>query len=178
MRKLSFILAALLLLCGVSSCDFFRGLAGRPLSSEIEAKRVRIESAQKRAEAVKDSLERARKDSVMRAEKFAADSTFAVDSLLKAGKLRKATSIRNIPVKRLQSRYYVVVGAFSNEGNAVRLAQKYRDAGFSAEPFHYYGSLTAVFVEPSARITDAMDAFRRIKKLPFAPKEAWILINE
>ncbi|MBO4671502.1 MAG: SPOR domain-containing protein [Bacteroidales bacterium] len=178
MKKLSFILLALLLLCSVSSCDFFRGLAGRPLSSEIEAKRVRIEQAQKRAEAVRDSLERARKDSVLRAEKFVADSTFYTDSLLKAGKLRKASSIRNIPSRRLRSRYYVVVGAFSNEANASRLAARYQDAGFSAEPFRYYGKLTAVFVEPCSRITDAMDAFKRIKQLPFAPKEAWILINE
>ena len=85
MKRLSFILAALLLLSGVSSCDFFRGLAGRPLSSDIEAKRARIELAQKRAEAFRDSLERARKDSVLRVQQFLADSTYAADSLLKAG---------------------------------------------------------------------------------------------
>ena len=178
MKKLSFILAAFLLLSGVSSCDFFRGLAGRPLSSEIEAKRARIELAQKRAEALKDSLERARKDSVLKAQQFVADSTYAADSLLKKGRLRKASSIRNIPVKKLQSRYYVVVGAFSQEANANRLVARYHDAGFRAEAFRYYSGTTAVFVEPSSRITDAMDAFRRVKKLPFAPKEAWILINE
>jgi hypothetical protein len=178
MKRLSFIFAALLLLCGLSSCDFFRGLAGRPLSSEIEAKRARIESAQKRAEAFRDSLERARMDSVIRAQKFLSDSTHATDSLLKAGKLRRASSIRNIPKAKLQSRYYVVVGAFSQEANATRLVARYRDAGFRAEALRYHSGTTAVLVEPTARITDAMDAFRRIKVLPFAPKEAWILIDE
>lgn len=178
MKRLSFILAALLLLSGVSSCDFFRGLAGRPLSSDIEAKRARIELAQKREEAFRDSLERARKDSVLRVQQFLADSTYAADSLLKAGRLRRASSIRNIPSAKLKDRYYVVVGAFSQESNATRLVEKYRNAGFRAEAFRYSSGTMAVFVEPSPRITDAMDAFRRIKVLPFAPKEAWILINE
>ena len=50
-----------LALCSVmlSGCDFFRGLAGRPLSSEIEAKREKIELALREKEQRRlDSLAR------------------------------------------------------------------------------------------------------------------------
>ncbi len=178
MKKFSVFLTALLLLSGAVSCDFFRGIAGRPLSSEIRAKRELIQAKEQRESTYRDSVERARKDSILRMERFIADSTYAADTLLKAGKLRRASTIRNIPSRKLVSRYNIVVGAFSQEGNAARLAEKYRAAGFSAEVFRYYSGLNAVFVEPCRTLPEAMEAFRKVSGQPFASKETWILINE
>ena len=166
--------AAALLLPSVSSCDFFRTLAGRPGSAEIRQKQELI----LRAEARRDSIERARLDSVARAERCVADSLYALDTLTKSGLLRMASSIRSIPQKNLKHRYYVVVGAFSRPENADRLTRRYEAAGFEAIAFRYYGNWSAVFVEPRERIADALAAYRRVIHQPLASDNTWILVNE
>ncbi len=178
MKNLSVLCALCLLTLCVSSCDFFRTLAGRPGSSYINEKRALIEKVESRKAEVRDSIERARLDSVARAERYAADSLHAMDTLKHAGKLRKASSIKNIPARRLDRRCYVVVGAFSNEGNASRLAARYRDAGFESMVFRYYSGLNAVLVSPCNRVTEAFEAYRAVMRLPYASKETWILVNE
>ena len=172
--KILTILSAALLLLSVSSCDFFRSLAGRPGSEQIRQKRELIE----RAELRRDSTERARLDSVARSERYVADSIAAVDFFTRSGKLRMASSIKSIPRKNLQHRYSVVVGAFSRPENAERLAGRFVSEGLSAEVFRYYGGMNAVFVAPCDRITEAMDAYKAVMQLPFASEQTWILVNE
>ncbi len=178
MRKIVSIAIAALLIVLVSSCDFFRGLAGRPGSAYIQEKRARIELKESREAAVRDSLEKVRRDSVARAERFAADSLFAMDTLSKAGRLRKLSSYKTIPHSALRSRYCVVAGAFSQEGNAKRLASKYADAGLEAWICRYRSGLDAVFVAPCDDIVQALDAYRKVLHQPFSSKEVWILVNE
>ena len=173
-KKVFTLFAAALLLLSVSSCDFFRTLAGRPGSAQIRQKQELI----LRAEACRDSVERARLDSVARAERYVADSLYAVDTLTRSGRLRKASAIKSIPQKNLTHRYSLVVGAFSHPGNAERLVKRYSDAGFEALAFRYYGGTNAVFVAPCNRITEALESFRAVKKLPFASSQTWILVNE
>ena len=62
----------------LSGCDFFRGLAGRPLSSEIEAKREKIELALR-------EKEQRRLDSLARISKIESD------------RLRSAETLRTFP---------------------------------------------------------------------------------
>lgn len=167
-------LAAALLLLSVSSCDFFRSLAGRPGSAQIREKQELIE----RAQAYADSVSQARLDSAARAERYAADSLYALDTLTRSGLLRKASGIKSIPQKRLGNRYFVVVGAFSQPANAARLVKRYEDAGFQALAFRYYGSMSAVFVSPCDRISEVLDAYRKVMQLPFSSQQTWILVNE
>ena len=178
MNKVPVILAAVVLLLGISSCDFFRGIAGRPRSAQINEKRARIELAEAAKAARRDSVEKARLDSAARAEQYAADSLYALDSLTRCGKLRKASSVSNIPMKALKSRWYVVAGAFANEANAKRLAARFDDAGFETELLKYRSGLNAVLVAPSDRIPETFGAYRRIIKLPFASNQCWVLVNE
>lgn len=172
-KTLTILSAALLLLC-VSSCDFFRTLAGRPGSEQIRQKRELIE----RAEACRDSIERARLDSVARSERYVADSLYAMDTLMRSGRLRKASAIKSVPRKNLKHRYNIVAGAFSQPANAERLAGRFRSAGFEAELFGYYGGMNAVLVAPCDRITDALESYRAVMKLPSASAQTWILVNE
>ena len=174
MKKIPVILAAVMLLLGVSSCDFFRSLAGRPGSAQIQQKRVLIQ----KAEARRDSLEQARLDSVARAERFAADSLYALDTLGRSGLLRKASAFSNISRSSLENRYYLVVGAFSNANNAQRLCARYVDAGYRSLVFCYRSGLNAVFVAPSDNIVETLAAYRGVVQLPFASKQTWVLVNE
>ncbi|MBR5905413.1 MAG: SPOR domain-containing protein [Bacteroidales bacterium] len=174
MNKVSVIIILAALTASVSSCDFFRGIAGRPGSAELQQKRERIEMM----EARRDSLEKARLDSAARAEKAAADSLYALDTLSRSGLLRNATALSKAPRKNLEHRYYVVAGAFSKPENAERLALRYSAAGFESVAFRYSNSLTAVFVAPCDCIYDALEAYRKVMQLPFASKNTWVLVNE
>ena len=174
MNRVPVILALTLLIFGVCSCDFFRSLAGRPGSAEIAAKRVRIE----RAEAYRDSVQQARLDSIALAERSAADSLHAEDTLTHIGKLRTASSFKNMNRSMLERRCYLVVGAFSQEDNARRLAARYESEGFETTIFRYRSGLNTVMVSPCDRIADVLEAYRKVKRLPFASKETWVLVNE
>lgn len=178
MKKVLAIFVFAVILFSLGACDFLRGIAGRPSSAQINEKRARIERAEAMKAARRDSLERARLDSVARVERYVADSLYAVDSLVHCGKLRKASSFSSISRKSLEYRCYVVAGAFSNERNAIKLAGRYADAGFESLVFKYRSGLNAVLLAPSDRISDAFEAYRRIVKLPFASKECWMLVNE
>ncbi|MBO6169137.1 MAG: SPOR domain-containing protein [Bacteroidales bacterium] len=174
MKKVRLLLSLLLLLCMLSSCDFVRRMAERPDSAWIRAKKERIELSAR----MRDSLELVRKDSVLRAERAYADSLHAVDSLLKAGKLRKASEVSSIPESWLDARWGVVVGAFSNESNAEKLAAKYGAEGYRTRIFRTRYGLNILLVAPSSNIADAMKAFREVKRLPFASKESWMIVKE
>ena len=175
---MTIVIALALAACLVSGCDFFRAIAGRPTSGQIEAKRARLELAERMEKAREDSLARERAAREALAMAAVADSIHAVDTLTHIGKLHKASSYVNIPSSRLRSRYAVVVGVFSSEDNAKRLVKRYESYGFEAYVLKYYSSLCAVLVSPCDRIADALLAYRRVRALPNAPKETWILSNE
>ncbi|MBR3076240.1 MAG: SPOR domain-containing protein [Bacteroidales bacterium] len=178
MSKVSVFIALTVLALAVSSCDFFRTLAGRPVSAEIAAKRARIESAEARKAAYRDSVIQARLDSAARAERCIADSLYATDTLSSNGLLRKASTIKGVSRKSLDHRFYVVAGAFSQQANAERLAARYADAGVQSMVVSRFGHLNAVLLAPCDKIADALDAYRQVKSLPFASRQSWILVNE
>jgi len=178
MKRLRALPVAVLLLATVTSCDFFRALAGRPGSSEIARKRALIERAEATRQARLDSIEHARLDSIAAAERCLADSLYALDTLGGAGLLRNASRLSGIDRRKLDARCYVVVGAFTQESNAARLVSRYESSGFTAEVFRYRSGLCAVFVSPCNTLAEALDAYRGVMRLPFAPKSAWVLLNE
>ena len=67
----------------VTGCDFFRTVAGRPTSSELEAKRVTV-ALREQAEREAQAREKAVRDSIAAAEKHVSDST-AAESFLRRG---------------------------------------------------------------------------------------------
>ena len=174
MNKTLLLISAFLTLFLVSSCDFFRHMAGRPDSAWINAKKARIELAQQR----RDSVERARRDSAAMAAKAAADSVQVLDSLRKAGKLRLASAVRSIPKSWLNARWGVVVGAFGDDKNAGRLVSKYEASGFKCRVHKTRSGLNIVLVAPCNNVADVIKAYRDIKKLPFGAKECWVILNE
>lgn len=174
MNRVRLIFAFLILALGVSSCDFFRHLAGRPDSEEIAAKRALIE----KAAALRDSVDRARLDSAARAEKYVADSLFATDTLSGISALRGPSSLGRASSDLLPARYCIMAGAFANVTNAERLAARYEASGFRACLLRFKNGRSVVLVAPSDSIVEALDAYRRISKLDFASRGMWIIVNE
>lgn len=178
MKKTPVLIALLLLMCLVSGCDFFRTLAGRPTARQIAERRDAIERSQARKAALADSLEHARLDSIERARCAVADSLHALDTLVHIGKYHHVSSYRNIPASRLRARYGVVVGVYSSDANAARMLSRYNSEGFDGYVLHYRSSLMAVVVSPTDRIAEVLEAYRRIRRLPFSSKQTWVIVKE
>ncbi len=162
---LSVILSAVLF----TGCDAFRRLAGRPVSSEIEARRAEIV-------AIQQAAHQARLDSLKRVEKQVADSLAVLDSLktLKIT-LSRPTINGGLDTDMLEYRYYVVVGSFMDKGNAAYLAKKVENHGYTATLINFRNGYTAVGICPADNIVEAFDSLKKVKEEPFSPKDEWIL---
>lgn len=173
-RLSSIILALALLTCFVSSCDFLRSLAGRPGSEDIARKRALIAKAEQR----RDSLAKARLDSIARIEQAARDSIAAMDTLTRAGKLFSASQLKHIQASTLDHRYYVVAGVFADKNNAQNLISLYAEDGYQTIAVKCRKTADAVLVAPSNRISEILESYLRIEQLPYSSKHLWVLVNE
>ena len=170
------VLICLLCLCTFTAlftgCDAFRRLAGRPVSAEIEAKRAAIE-------AVEEAQHQARMDSLKKVEKQMADSLAVLDSLENHNEImRSPKSLGGLYSEELAHRYYIIVGAFVDKGNAAALKLDAQKAGYEVALINFRNGYTAVGLCPSDSIVVAYDWLRKVKEEKFAPADAWILVNQ
>ena len=160
-----------LALCSVmlSGCDFFRGLVGRPLSSEIEAKREKIELALR-------EKEQRRLDSLARISKIEADSLAAVSRLGElSAVILEARSLGGL-VDETQPGYCIVVGSFKNSSNAERLAEKLAD-NYGARVRAFRNGMYAVTVCDCKSLVRLVGAYETVLNEKFCPTDVWILKN-
>ena len=143
---ISVLLSAALLSTG---CDFFRVLAGRPTSKEIEAKRVEILRASVRNNhAAKKDKDAAQQD----------DGPSAGSGTVKEKK-----------------RFYVIMGAFSSRENAERYAEKIKEYGYEPEFFGFTEGRTAVGIGGTDDPEEAKAFMNKLKGQDFCPGGVWIL---
>ena len=133
-----------------SGCDFFRTLAGRPTSSDIEAKRqvIRIEEERKAALAAADTIAM-QKDSVPE----------AVAVTQEAGK----------------KRFYIVLATFSKEENARKFQSRIADKGYPGELLGFKGGYTAVGICGTDDESEIKESLKEIKRQDFCPEGVWII---
>ena len=140
----------------VSGCDFFRVLAGRPTSKEIEAKRVEI---------------------LHRAVQQSQDSVKVDRSPVKPGVTEEAAE----PVRPAgttpgeKKRFYVIMGAFSSRENAERYAERVRTFGYEPEFFGFTEGRTAVGIGGTDDAEQAKAFMKELKGQDFCPDGVWIL---
>lgn len=157
----------------VCGCDFFRGLAGRPTSAEINEKRAAIEAARVEEAA----REQARRDSVRLAEKAVADSVAALERLTALGIKMLPLSELGVVYGGLEPGYSIVVGSFKSLKNAERMAAEVADAGYVPSVLKFSNGMSAVAVESKTRIAEALASYEKVKSEKFCPEDAWILCN-
>ena len=171
MKKIMIVLMGLSLFA-VTGCDFFRQLAGRPTSADIEAKRLEILIAEQQAA-------QARLDSLMKQQQIAKDSLAALDSIAQyGGTILNPAKLGGLFATRLEARYYVIVGAFRVRANAENLLLKAKNAGYEPALISFNTGLIAVGLCPCCNIVDAKDALKKVKTEKFCPKDVWVLLNE
>ncbi len=163
------LLAATLCLTG---CDAFRRLAGRPTSEEIEAMRTEIRLA-------REAEHQARIDSLKRVEKALADSLAVLDSLKQMkGTILNPSSMGGLFTTKLDFRYYIVVGAFTQRSNAEALLMKVQEKGYTGTLISFRNGFNAVGICNTDNLNQAFRSLKTVKTEPFCPEDVWILVNE
>lgn len=173
------ILLLVVVMVAASGCDFFRVLAGRPTSADIQAKKLEIERVE--AEALKarlDSIERARvirmRDSLARL-----DSLAVVDSIVsKTGPIQGTEKFKGLVEGEFKAKFYVSVGAFRSKANAKAFRDKVERRGYDAQLFCFASGWYTIGVFPSDRIREIHKSLKLVEADYFFPKGAWVLMND
>lgn len=169
--KKGVVLSLLLTSVLVCGCDFFRTLAGRPTSGEIEEKRAAVERLER-------AKEQARLDSLRAAEKAVTDSLAAVARVDSLGMKVLSLSELGGAEGGMASEYLIVVGSFRNVRNAEGMASEVSGAGYAASVMKFESGMFSVVVEPCSRLADAVASYLKVKSEKFCPEDAWILCNK
>ena len=170
--KKSMILMLMVALPLLTGCDFFRKLAGRPTSEDIENKRIAIMRAE-------EAAHQARLDSIRIEHQKVVDSLAMMDSIKQqGGSILKPSSLGGLFATKLQARYYVIVGSFRSRANAESLLKKASVLGYSPALISFNNGLIAVGVAPADNIKDANSSLRKVRLEKFCPSDVWILVNE
>ena len=177
MRK-SFALLALISLFTLTGCYFFRILAGRPTSEDIEVRKLQMLRAEQ-------ALHQARIDSLKRQEAMLRDSIARIDSIAAldsihqlGGSILNPSALGGLFATRLESRYHIIIGSFRTRSNAEKLLGIASERGYSPMLISFRGGLMAVGVCPSNTLVDAYHALEKVRPEPFCPNDVWILVNE
>ena len=162
-----------------TGCDFFRTLAGRPTSKDIEAKQVSALLAQN-AElmAANESLE-AKYNMIRNELQSVKDSLNALDSISQyGGTVLNPTTLGGLFSTKLEARYYVIIGAFKYRSNAEALLKKVQKKGYKPALISFRNGRMAVGLCPSNNIKDAFEGLKQVKQESFCPSDVWVLLNE
>lgn len=171
MRKYIIFLAVAAMFC-LTGCDFFRKMAGRPTSEEIEAMRVeKLKAEEARLQASLLQLQK---------EKQAMEDSIEALKLIRQqeGTLLNPSALGGLFTTKLEARYCVIIGAFNQRSNAERLLKEASSKGYSPSLISFRNGLTAVGLCPSETLQEAMQAVRKVRDEAFCPDDVWILANE
>jgi hypothetical protein len=177
----------------VSGCDFFRKVAGRPTSADIQEKKILIERHEEEKLALEMEQERirvekARLDSIAEVEhlRTLAEETVRKDSLNALDQLSNEkvlmyplSTFKGLSSGEISHRYHIILGSFKEESNADKLIRQIMDkSDFEPVKLSFLNNRTAVGVCPSNKLTEIVDVIDDVRACPFCPKDAWILVNE
>ena len=156
----------------VTGCDFFRTMAGRPTSEDIERKKVEIMRQEQ-------AVLQAGLDSLKRQKQMVQDSIDALDSIKQlGGTILNPARLGGLFATKLEARYYVIIGAFRVRANAEALFSRAKNAGHTPALISFNNGMIAVGLRPCNTVVDALSALKSVRKETFCPKDVWILLNE
>ncbi len=163
----------LLALSCLTGCDFFRKVAGRPVSEEILAKAQMI--AQARVDSA--AKEQVRLDSIAAVRRYTQDSIAAIDSL-RHERVMDSRDLGGLKNSAQLKKYYIVIGSFSNKSNAERLSEEVSLKGFAAEQIPFRNGYTAVGLSGTDDVVEIRRSLNEVRRQDFCPKGVWVLVNE
>lgn len=195
MKKIFAAISLSVLVLSVSSCDLFRSLAGRPTSAELKSA---IEKQQNAAETEKQTIteepaiaeepaETTQQATIK--EQTAPEETIAVAStqaekeeytmVKREGRMSVplAYTHTNSTLKATpEHSYYIIVGTYRQKPTLNKMIKDAHDAGYETFLLEYSNGLTSVGLMPCDNLGEAIDAYAKVSKEDFCPKDACILI--
>ena len=141
-----------------TGCDFFRVLAGRPTSKDIESKR--------------ELILRSSEQPVSTGQAEAKPDTVVAAPIRPAGDKDPLTSSGAGTEKK---RFYVIMGAFSSRENAEKYAARIKGFGYEPEFFGFTEGRTAVGIGGTDDQEEAKAFMKDLKGQDFCPEGVWIL---
>ena len=174
MRKSIILLAVCSLF--LQGCDFVRTVAGRPTSAQLEdIRKDRMAAEEARHQARLDSMAKAEKTM---AEAMAAREAQLLDSLTQAkGTVLNPSKLGGLFTTKLESKYYIVVGAFRARANAERKLTQCNSAGYTATIISFRNGLLAVAICPSNNLEETLKTLKKLRGTEVCPQDGWILMN-
>ena len=179
MRRITVICAFVLLLQLAAGCDFFRVVAGRPTSKELEQKRETV-VAKEIAEREAEARERFVRDSLAASEKHLTDSV-AAETFFKETKVSRIRSgaLPGLRTDDFPYRYCIVLAGFTQPQNAENFSARLKEAGYEPVVLRYTrGNNTVVGVNPSDDIAAIRASYEKVRTEKFCPRDAWIFIKD
>lgn len=189
MKKIFAAISLSVLVLSVSSCDLFRSLAGRPTSAELKSA---IEKQQNAAETEKQTITEEPAITAQQAaikEQTAPEETIAVAStqaekeeytmVKREGRMSVplAYTHTNSTLKATpEHSYYIIVGTYRQKPTLNKMIKDAHDAGYETFLLEYSNGLTSVGLMPCDNLGEAIDAYAKVSKEDFCPKDACILI--
>ena len=174
MRKSIILLAVCALF--LQGCDFVRTVAGRPTSAQLdEIRKDRMAAEEARHQARLDSMAKAEK---AMAEALAAREAQLLDSLTQAkGTVLNPSKLGGLFTTKLESKYYIVVGAFRTRSYAERKLTQCNSAGYTATIISFRNGLLAVAICPSNNLEETLKTLKKLRGTEICPQDGWILMN-
>ena len=179
MKRIRVPVTIVLLVLVVTGCDFFRMVAGRPTSSELEARRVE-NTLRERAEREAQARAQAVRDSIAAAEKAVVDST-AAESFFRELRVMRipSRSLRGLKTDDFPYRYCLVLAGFSQPGHGEKFSEQLKAAGYEPAILRYTrSSSTVVGICPTNRFGDLKEAYEKVRTEKFFSRDAWIFIKD
>lgn len=172
--KRSTILLILMVALTVGGCDFFRKIAGRPTSGQLEVKKTEI--AAKEAEIAAMSAELARLEA---RQKHIADSLSYLDSIVfNVRQVAFASRHKGLENSSQEGNSYIIIGTFTYTSNAASLRDDALKKGYDAELVTFRNGKKSVGILLPSDPREAYGILLALKGEPFCPADAWLLVPE
>lgn len=172
--KHSTILCIVLMALTLSGCDFFRKIAGRPTSAQLEEKKIEIQA--KEAEIAAMNAELARIDAERRR---VADSLSYMDSIvLSVREVAFASRHKGYADSSQEGFTYVVIGTFNQRTNAELLQKKAEGSGYDACIIRFGNGKNSVGILLPDDPKKAYGILLALKGETFCPADVWLLVPQ
>ena len=194
MKKIFAAISLSVLVLSVSSCDLFRSLAGRPTSAELKSAIEKQQNSAQQMQAITEepaiTTEQAiTEEPAITTEQTAPEETIAVAS--PQAKKEEYTMVKregrmSVPLAYTHTNstlkatpehsYYIIVGTYRQRPTLNKMIKDAHDAGYETFLLEYSNGLTSVGLMPCDNLGEAIDAYAKVSKEDFCPKDACILI--
>ncbi len=183
MKKIFAAISLSVLVLSVSSCDLFRSLAGRPTSAELKSAIEKQQSSAQQMQAITEEPAITAEQAAAPEETIAVASTQAEKEEYTMVKREGRMSVplaythTNSTLKATpEHSYYIIVGTYRQKPTLNKMIKDAHDAGYETFLLEYSNGLTSVGLMPCDNLGEAIDAYAKVSKEDFCPKDACILI--